>query len=110
MSRGISEEERATAMRAWLKGLKVYKSPRACPKCGKTQRRIPSRQCVNCSRVRARSSSSFTPLYSYPRTRQDAIEAGELYYFPNRRCARGHISKRLVRTNGCFECQYPRRK
>lgn len=37
-------------------------------------------------------------------TRQDAIAAGELYYFTGEPCKRGHMCKRLVKNSSCHEC------
>ena len=36
--------------------------------------------------------------------RQDAINAGALLYDPSRPCARGHTSKRYVKSGACLEC------
>ena len=37
-------------------------------------------------------------------SRQDAIKAGESYYFTGIPCKRGHISKRHVTGGGCVDC------
>lgn len=39
-----------------------------------------------------------------PRTRQEAIEQGHLYYFTGEPCKYGHLAKRVVRNWGCYEC------
>lgn len=44
-----------------------------------------------------------TDLTTLPKTRKEAIEQGSKYYFPNKKCKRGHTAKYVI-TGGCYEC------
>lgn len=38
-------------------------------------------------------------------TREESIEAGQLYYFSGEPCPHGHVNLRYVKTNSCLTCQ-----
>lgn len=40
-------------------------------------------------------------------TRQEAIDAREMYYFTGVPCKRGHVVKRYTRNGSCFLCLHP---
>lgn len=41
----------------------------------------------------------------YKKTRKEALEAGEVFYFTRKPCKRGHISKRHTKSRSCVECR-----
>lgn len=41
-------------------------------------------------------------------TKEAALESGELFYFNNRACRRGHLSKRYASSGNCVECMEER--
>lgn len=43
-------------------------------------------------------------------TRQEAIDAGSIYYFTGKPCKSGHIDKRYVKTRNCVRCSLDRSK
>jgi hypothetical protein len=103
------EDERAVQLAAQMVGMAVYDNPYPCNACGAFQRYAADRTCVPCTEAR-HSPSRAKALRALPRSRADAIELGEAYFFPRRKCPRGHVAKRSVTTNGCYDCAHPRRK
>ncbi len=44
-------------------------------------------------------------LMELPRVRSEAKDQGEKFYFTNRKCANGHIEKRLTSNGMCVGCR-----
>lgn len=112
MSRQKLEGDRVAHLAAWEAGLTFYDSPRICPKCKTGRRYVKTTACVECARRRAEAAREMraNPLpWDRAATRQEAIDKQQTYYYPRRRCRRGHVAKRSVATNSCYDCAHPRR-
>ena len=102
------EEEQAVHTAAQMVGAVTYDNPYACNACGRFLRYTETRLCVSCDEIR-HSKSAKHALRGLPKSRADAIALGEAYYFPRRKCRRGHVAKRSVATNSCYDCAHPKR-
>lgn len=91
---------------AKLAGASTYESLLICPRCRLALRYVKTNSCVQCQRDRGRSRL-LRPARDFPhlaRTREEALERGELLWWPGKRCQHGHWAPRFSASGWCQTC------